>query len=100
KHGNQLFLDHFIPRSDVPFSEKVLAAVTIGNKSTGFSNHDQARRHIPWVEVALPIAVDPPSRDPGKIESGCTKSAQAGNMFLHRTGFFPGKATVATAVVR
>src|SRR5262249_20775239 len=88
-----------IARDDVLCAENIITAITIGYEPASLAHQDYAGRHVPRIDVALPVAVEPPCRDPRQIEGGRAKTAQTGNMFLHGTGFFPRHADVAAAVM-
>src|SRR5215468_240151 len=97
---HQFFLNGLVAGNDMPLVENVIAAFTIGHEAAGLTYHDQPRRHVPRLKIALPIAVEPPRRDPGEIERCRAEAAQTGNLFLHGPCFLPGQSDVATAVMR
>src|SRR5271170_6788510 len=44
---------------------------------------NQPGRHVPGLQVALPIAVEAADRDKGHVERGGAEAAQAGHAVLH-----------------
>ena len=59
-----------LPATTSPLASIVIAAVEVGDKAAGLAHQDDARRHIPGLKVALPVAVEPAGGDPGEVERG------------------------------
>src|ERR1700687_3838546 len=100
QHAQDFFLDGLVAGDDMAFGEHVVAPVAIGNEPAGLAHQDQPGRHVPGLDVALPIAVEPSGRNPGQIEGGGAKAAQARDMLLHGAGFPARQRDVAAADVR
>src|SRR3546814_11842316 len=59
---------------------RALAAPEITDETARFAHQQNARRDIPDAETALPKSVKAASGNPGKVERGRTKAADAGNL--------------------
>src|SRR5258706_8512423 len=66
-----------IATNNRPALEHCLTSLGVGYISTSFPDKDDARRHVPGLDVALPIAIEPPLRHPGKVYGRGAGSADA-----------------------
>src|SRR6266851_7859236 len=80
--AQQRALHRLIARDDVGLSEHVVAAVEIGHEAARLAHDQQARRHVPGREVALPVGVEPAGGDPGEIERRGAEAAQPRDLLL------------------
>ena len=63
-------------------------------------HHQDTGRHVPGGEVAFPIAVEPASGDPGKVEGCGAEPAQSRDLLLDRRKFVAELREPAAAVMR
>src|SRR5262245_3361693 len=98
--AQQLAMNSLITDDNMAFAEHVLAAVEIGGKAAGLAHHENAGRHVPGRDVALPKTVEPAGGDPGEIEGGGAETTQARDLVLNRGKFLPEQRQIAAAMVR
>ena len=83
QHAQQLAVHGLVAGDDVAAGEHGVAAVEIGDEAAGLAHQDDAGRHVPGREAALPVGVEAAGRDPGEIERGRAEAAQARDLVLH-----------------
>src|SRR5437879_4707621 len=72
----ELVVNRSVAGDDVALGQHCVVTVEIADEAAGLAHHQDTGRHVPGGEVALPIAVDPPGGDPGKIERGGAEPPQ------------------------
>ena len=100
EQAHQLAVHGLVAGDDVAGQERGLAALEVGDEAAGLAHQDQARRHVPGREVALPVAVEAPGRQPGEIERGGSEPAQAGDLLLHGGNLLAPEREIAAAEMR
>src|ERR1700736_2915185 len=73
---HQLGMDEFIAADHVAGLERVVVALNAADDAAGFAHDDLSGRHVPWLQVAFPIAVEAARRDESHIERGRAEPAQ------------------------
>ena len=66
-----------VPGEKLAALHRPIAAAKIGDEASGFAHQQHARRNVPGLKIGFPIAVEPPGRDPGKVERGRAIAANA-----------------------
>src|ERR1700742_2584355 len=81
---HQLAVDEFIAADQISGLERIVVAFDAADGAAGFTYHDLPGRHVPGLQVALPIAVEPASGDEGHVQRGRAEPAQASDLVLDR----------------
>ena len=74
---HQFAVHEFIAADHVAGLERVARAVDAADDAAGFAHHDLAGRHVPGLQIALPIAVEAAGGDEGHVERGGAEPAEA-----------------------
>src|SRR6266446_1744101 len=83
EQAQQFAVKGLVAGDDISGRDWILAAVEVGNVAARLAHEDETGRDVPRREVALPIRVKSPGRDPGEIEGSSAEAAQAGDLALH-----------------
>src|SRR4051794_39458284 len=89
-----------IAGDDVAGDVRCLASIEIGAIATSLAYQDETSSNVPWLEVALPIYVEAPGRDPGEVERGGSETPQADDLLLHSRELAARQHEIAAAAVR
>src|SRR5688572_27156097 len=71
----EFFLKLLVARCDMPLDEHCIPAIEVSDEATRLAHHQQAGRHVPRRQVALPVDVEPAGRDRSEVERGGAESA-------------------------
>src|SRR5260370_38834026 len=97
---HQLGMDEFIAADHVAGLERVVVALNAADDAAGFAHDDLSGRHVPWLQVAFPIAVEAARRDESHIERGRAEPAQTPYPGLNFGQFGARQCEVAAAYMR
>src|SRR5712692_3482163 len=100
EHPHQLAVQGLVAGDNVAGQEWGLAALEVGDEAAGFTHQDETRRDVPGRKVALPVGIEAPGRQPGKVERGGPEPAQAGDLLLHGGDLLAGEREIAAAEMR
>ena len=81
-------------------AEHGFAAIEVAHESAGLAHQQDAGRHVPRRQVALPVGVDATGRDPGEIERRRAEAAQSGDLLLDHLELLAEQREIAAAAVR
>src|SRR5512138_1503953 len=70
-----LVVDDAVARNDHAVTDTEASARCIGDAASGLGNDERAGGDIPWLELQLPISVQPTGRHRAEIERGRPASA-------------------------
>ena len=79
---HQLAVDELIAADHIAGLQRIVVAVDARDDAAGFADHDLAGRHVPWLQIAFPIAVEAAGGDEGHVERGGAEPAQARHLVL------------------
>ena len=89
-----------LPATISPVSEHGVVAFAIGDEAAGLAHQQDAGRHVPRRQVALPVDVEPSGGDPGEVERRGAEAAQAGDLLLDQRELAEELREVAAAEMR
>src|SRR5205814_7272187 len=98
--AQELAVDRLVAGDDVALGQHGVVAVEIADEAAGLAHHQDTGRHVPGGEVAFPIAVEPASGDPGKVEGCGAEPAQSRDLLLDRRKLVAELREPAAAVMR
>src|SRR5215469_2016926 len=90
----------FVAGDNIAFLQNGIAAVDVADKAAGLAHQERARRKIPGREIAFPIGVEPPCRDPSEIKRRRAVAAQPREGALRGCDFVAGEPEIATPEMR
>ena len=67
----------FVGGDDLAAVQAIGAAGEIADDAARLAHQHDARRHVPEIDVALPIAVEAAGRRPGEVQRGGAEAAHA-----------------------
>src|SRR5882757_3940574 len=85
---------------DVAGDHGAFPVFKVGHIAACLAHQYHAGGEIPRRQIALPIDVEAPRRDVGKIERGRAETPQACDLVLNRGKFLAELAKIATPVMR
>src|SRR5450432_2663076 len=97
---HQFGMDEFIAAQHVAGFERIVVAFDAADDAAGFTDDDLPCRHVPWLQVALPVAIEATAGDESHIERGGTEPAQARHPVLDFGHLGARQIVVATADMR
>src|ERR1700716_3087081 len=73
---HQFGMNEFIAADHIAGLEGGVFAPNAARGAAGFAHDDLSGRHVPWLQVAFPIAVEAARRDESHVERGRAEPAQ------------------------
>ncbi len=83
---HRLGVHELVAADDIARGERVVMAFDARHDTAGLAYHGLPGRDVPGLQVAFPIAVEPPCGDEGHVEGGGAKAAQACDLVLGSYG--------------
>src|ERR1700743_1662288 len=97
---HQLGMNIFVAAYHIAGLQRIALAVDAAYDAAGFAHQDGAGRHVPGLQIALPIPVEASRGDERHVERGGAEPAQAGDPVLDFGHLAARQLVVAAADMR
>src|SRR4051794_7620048 len=97
---HQLGVHEFVAADHMPRLQRIVVALDARDNAAGFAHDDLTRRHVPGLQIALPVAVEASGGDESHIQRGGAEAAQARDLVLDCSHLQPRELMIAAADMR